>query len=154
MSTLCSGELKIHTLNSIYATFIVRHQMRVTPPHPLRTAYRPILALRTAYCHFLASHTAYCLTTKTIILGVSIYIKKIKWQYVHAHVQSFLKTLVLMCMLARFPIFWPPQINVEVYKCWNDPKKRKRSECPQTESYLTLYVTCVVFLDENWTFLK
>jgi len=36
----------------------------VTPPPPLRTAYRSILALRTAYRHFLASRTAYRLTTK------------------------------------------------------------------------------------------
>jgi len=48
----------------------------------LRTAYCPILALRTAYRHYLASRTAYRLTTKTTILGVSIYIKKIKLQYV------------------------------------------------------------------------
>ena len=36
-----------------------------TPPPPLRTAYRFILALRTAYRHFLALCTAYRLTTKT-----------------------------------------------------------------------------------------
>ena len=53
--------------------------MRVTPPSPLRTAYRPILALRTAYRHFSVSRTAYRLTTKTTIFGVSIYMKKIKW---------------------------------------------------------------------------
>ena len=49
-----------------------------TPPPPLRTAYRPILALRTAYRHFSVSRTAYPLTTKTTIFGVSIYIKKIE----------------------------------------------------------------------------
>jgi len=27
----------------------------------------------------------------------------------HAHVQSFLKTLVLVCLLVKFPRFWPPQ---------------------------------------------
>ena len=49
-----------------------------TPPPPLRTAYRPILALRSAYRYFLASRTAYRLTTKTTIVGVSIYIIKLK----------------------------------------------------------------------------
>jgi len=51
--------------------------MRVTPPPPLRTAYRFILALRTAYR----------LTTKKTILSVSIYIKKLKLQLMYAHVQ-------------------------------------------------------------------
>ena len=52
-------------------------------PHPpLRTALCSILALHTAYRHFLASRTAYCLTTKTTILAVSIYMKKLKLQYV------------------------------------------------------------------------
>jgi len=51
------------------------------PPPPLRTAYRSILALRTAYRHFLASRTAYRFTTKTTILAISIYIKKIQLQY-------------------------------------------------------------------------
>ena len=43
--------------------------LRVTPPPPLRTAYRPIMALRTAYRHFLASRTAYRLTTKNNHFG-------------------------------------------------------------------------------------
>ena len=51
-------------------------------PSPLRTAYRSILALRTAYHHFLASRTAYRFTTKTTVFAVSVYIKKIKLQYV------------------------------------------------------------------------
>ena len=43
--------------------------MRVTPPPPLRIAYRPILTMRTAYRHFLASCTAYRLTTKNNPFG-------------------------------------------------------------------------------------
>ena len=66
---------------------------RVTPPFPLRTAYRSILALRTAYPHFFGHE--YCLPfynkKNTTILAVSIYINKIKLQYVVrtviAHVQ-------------------------------------------------------------------
>jgi len=38
--------------------------MKMTPPPPLRTAYRLVLALRTAYRHFWASSTANRLTTK------------------------------------------------------------------------------------------
>ena len=40
-----------------------------------------------------------------------------------AHVQSLLQTLILVCLLVRFPSFWYPQINVYVNKCWNDPPK-------------------------------
>jgi len=29
----------------------------------------------------------------------------------HAHVQSFLETLALMCLLVRFPSLQPPKIN-------------------------------------------
>ena len=54
--------------------------MRVTPPSPL--AYCVPLYFGIAYRHFLASRTAYRLTTKTTNLGVSIYIKKLKLQYV------------------------------------------------------------------------
>jgi len=64
-----------------------------TPLPPLRTAYRSILALRTAYRHFLASRTAYRLTTKTTILGVSIYIKKLKLQYVVCICTVILETI-------------------------------------------------------------
>ena len=46
---------------------------------------------------FLASRTAYRLTTKTTNLGVSIYIKNDNM--LHAHVQLFLQTLALMCLL-------------------------------------------------------
>jgi len=69
------GKSIVNLLNEINIIYL-----RVTPPSPLRTAYRPILALRTAYRYFLASRTAYRLTTKTTILGVSIYTKKIKLQ--------------------------------------------------------------------------
>jgi len=40
-----------------------------------------------------------------------------------AHLQLFWKTLALMCLLVKFPRFWPPYINVYVYKCWNDANK-------------------------------
>ena len=83
-----------------------------TPLTPLRTANRPILALRTAYRHFSASRTANRLTTITIIFCVSIYMKKCIHSLLHAHVQSFLQTLALMCLLVIFPSFLPPQINV------------------------------------------
>jgi len=73
--------LGVHMKRIIYVITIQRSK-RVTPPPPLRTAYRPILALRTAYRHFSVSRTAYRLTTKTTIFGVSIYMKKIKWQSV------------------------------------------------------------------------
>jgi len=33
------------------------------------------------------------------------------------------------------------------------PKKREEASAQFLTSYLTLYVTCVVFLDENWSFL-
>ena len=56
--------------------------MTVTPPSHLRTAYCFILRLRTAYRLILVSRSAYRLTTKTTVLGVSIYIKKLKLQYV------------------------------------------------------------------------
>jgi len=34
------------------------------------------------------------------------------------------------------------------------PKKREQIERVIFYSYLTLYVTCVVFFNDNWTFLK
>ena len=49
--------------------------VRVKPPPPLRTTYRPILALRTAYCHLLASRTVYSLTTKNNHFG-RFYLRK------------------------------------------------------------------------------
>ena len=45
----------------------------------------------------------------------------------HAHVQSFLKTSALMCLLVNVPIFRKIELNF----------------------YLTLYVTCVVFLHSS-----
>ena len=56
-------------------------------------------------------------------------------------------------MLARFPIFDLPKSMFRFINAEMTPKKRERSEHTKN-SYLTLYVTCVVFLDENWTFLK
>ena len=55
-----------------YTEYIYENSMRVTPTSPFCTAYRI----------FLASRTAYRLTTKTTMCGASIYINKIKWQYV------------------------------------------------------------------------
>ena len=79
--------------------------MRVTPPPPLRTAYRSILALRTAYRHYLASRTAYRLTTKNNHFG-RFHLHKVKnYSMLYAHVQQFLKTLALMCLLVKFPRF-------------------------------------------------
>jgi len=83
---------------------------------PLRTACRPISVLCTAYRHVLASRTAYRLTTRQLFFGNFIYIKKIKWTFV-AHVQSFLQTLNLVCLLVRFSSALYPQINVYVNKC-------------------------------------
>jgi len=34
------------------------------------------------------------------------------------------------------------------------PQKARPKQARAKKSYLTLYVMCVVFLDENWTFLK
>jgi len=79
--------------------------LRVTPPSPLRTAYRPILALRTAYRHFSASRTAYHLTTKTTNFWRFHLPKEEKMSLLHVHVQSFLQTLALMCLLVIIPSF-------------------------------------------------
>jgi len=54
---------------SCKGSHLVRTLMKVTPPPPLRTAYRSILALRTAYRHFLTSRTAYRLTQKNNHFG-------------------------------------------------------------------------------------
>jgi len=69
----------------------------------LRTAYRPILALRTAYRHFSASRTAYRLTTKTTNFWRFHLHKEDKMSLLH--VQSFLQTLALMCLLVIIPSF-------------------------------------------------
>ena len=58
-------------------TVNMRQNMRVTPPSPLAYCVPPYLALRTAYRHFSVSFN-----NKNNIFGVSIYIKKIKWQSV------------------------------------------------------------------------
>jgi len=85
--------------------FIVRLTMRVTTLPPLRTAYYPNLALHTAILGL-----AYCVPFNN--KKTTIYIKKIKWQYISCmYVQSFLKTLALACFFV-FPRFWPPKINV------------------------------------------
>jgi len=66
-----------------------------------------------------------------------------------AHVQSFLQTLNLVCLLVRFPSFRYPQMNVYVNKCCNDPQKARALRAQKTfKSYLTLYVTFDVVLDE------
>jgi len=74
---LCLNWALVALIHSVYLSAWGWH-----PPTPLRTAYRPILTLRTAYRHVSVSRTAYRLTTKTTMFGVSIYIKKIKWQSV------------------------------------------------------------------------
>jgi len=83
--------------------------MRVTPPLPLRTAYRPILALRTAYRHFSVSRTAYRVTIKTTMFGVYIY-KRDNGSMLHLHVQLVFQTLYLMCLRVRFPSFDLPKL--------------------------------------------
>jgi len=62
-------------------TWSVMESAKGDTPCPFRTAKRFIVALRTAYRHYIASLTAYRLTTKTTILSVSFYIKKLKLQY-------------------------------------------------------------------------
>ena len=64
--------LYISGMNLLYYSFVLNVEdnvMRVSPPPPLRTAYRPILALRTAYRRFLASHTLCRLSTKNNHFG-------------------------------------------------------------------------------------
>ena len=63
-----------------------------------------------------------------------------------AHVQSFLQTLNLVRLLVRFPSFRYPKINVYVNKC---RKGASVASAEKKESYLTLYVTFAVVLDEN-----
>ena len=94
-------------------------------PSLLRTAYHPIFGL--AYCVPPCFGLAYCVLLNNIF-GVSIYIKKYNDNMSHACVQLLLQTLALVCLLVRFPSFRPPKINVEIYKCRNDQKKRERSE--------------------------
>ena len=73
----------------------------------------------------------------------------------YAHVQLFLKTLALMCLLVKFPRFCPPQSMFKIINAEMTPKKARAKRAHIFfKSYLTLYVMCVVFFDENWTFLK
>ena len=77
--TRCSHLISYVIINYTHQAITYK---RVTPPSPLAYCVPPYFGL--AYCvpPFLASRTAYRLTTKTTILGVSIYIKKLKLQYV------------------------------------------------------------------------
>ena len=118
--------------------------MRVTPPSPLAYCVPPYFGL--AYCVplFLASHTVYCLTTKNNHFGCFIYIKKkINDCMSHARVQSFLKTLALMCLLVICHRCWTPQINVQVYKCWNDPHKIASEARAQKIDYFFAICLCI-----------
>ena len=70
-----------------------------------------------------------------------------------AHVQSFLQTFIFVFLIVRFPSFRYPQTNVYVNKCWNDPPQGASvASAGKFKSYLTLYVTFAVVLDENWIF--
>jgi len=70
----------------------------------------------------------------------------------YAHVQYFLKTLGLMCLLVKFSRFWFPQILKSMFKFINaemSPKSASEASAQFLKSYLTLFVMCVVFFDEN-----
>ena len=87
-------------------------------PPPLRTAYRPNFALRTAYRQFWASRTAYGLTTKTI-LGVFIYINKMKRQYFPCICTIILANIsfdVFASQISEFKFImkWPPKKRVRI----------------------------------------
>jgi len=82
--------------------------MRVTP---LPLAYCPIFALRSAYRFFGPAYTAYRLTTKQPFLAFP-FPEKSNDSMLQVHVQSFLQTLALMCLLVKFSSFRPPKINV------------------------------------------
>jgi len=71
-----------------------------------------------------------------------------------AYVQSFLQTLICVCLLVRFPSFRYPQINVYINKYWEwpPPQRRERSERAKNLDFVSLYVTFAVVLDENWIF--
>ena len=72
----------------------------------------------------------------------------------HAHVQSFLKRYLWCVCLLNFLDF---DLHKAMFKFVNaDLTQKSASEASAQifESYLTYYATCVVFLDENWTFLK
>jgi len=84
----------------------------------------------------------------------------------HAHAQSFFQALALVSFLVKLPSFRPSQslfkfvnavpsqsmfkfINAEITQ-----KTRAKRVREKNKSYLTLYVTFVVFLDRNFTYLK
>jgi len=106
------------------------------PPHPLAYCVPPYFGL------------AYCVAP---FFGLTYYVpfnnknnhywrfhlhKEDKITICCMHVQSFLKTLALMCLLAKFPRFWPPK----------KVRGKRAGKKIRAIFYLTLYVTCVMFL--------
>jgi len=124
---------------------VLGHHRGWHPPPPLRTAYRSILALRTAYRHFLALRTAYRLTSKTTILGVSIYIKKLKLQYVVYTCTVILENISFWCVcLLNFLDF---DLRKSMFKFINaemTPKQRERSERAIFLRVIWLCMSCVL----------
>jgi len=116
----------------------------VTPPSPL--AYCVPLYFGIAYCvpPFFASRTAYRLTTKTTILGVYIYIKKLKLQYVVCTCTVILENISFWCVyLLNFLDF---DLRKSMFKFINaemTPKKRERSERAIFFRVIWLCMSCV-----------
>ena len=117
------------------------------PPPSLRTAYRSILALRTAYRHFWPRVLR--TVTKTTILGVSIYIKKLKLQYGVCTCTVILKNISFWCVcLLNFLDYDLRKSMFTFINAEMTPKKRKWSERAIffRVIQMTLYIMCVVFL--------
>jgi len=73
----------------------------------------------------------------------------------HAHIQSFLPTLALVCLLVKLPSFRPSQINVYVYKCWNNPnkisfKKEGLPSCSECFNFFVRHLGTFVNASHNW----
>jgi len=76
----------------------------------------------TAPCVLRASRNAYRLRTKITIFAISIYKRKIKWQYAVCTCTIILVKLDMMCLLVSFPSFQSPKVNICVNKCINGPQ--------------------------------
>ena len=69
----------------------------------------------------------------------------------HAHVQSLLQSLNLVCLLVRYPSFRYPRSMFMLLNAEMTPEMRERAR-ENFRVVLTLYVTFAVVLDENLTF--